>query len=343
MDGVDAAAWDELLARHGGSFFQTHAYFCYGSRGRNDSPLFLRILGPGGECAGIAAATCTTPRRWPLSRYCKEAVLNCLPAVPGPDPDAQVEALAAVEQALARRGVYRVRVAALDSPHSDAVLSRLGYALDERYDFYMDLCRDSEAVWQKVRSERRTIIRKAIKSGVQTREQNDEAGLKALWGLHADAMGRRGISTAHIDDSARAMKRLLLDTGRARLLIDYLDGAPASAIMFGVFGERACTFLAGSSVAGNKLGAPAHVYWALIELLCKEGVPRVNLGGVAARADATGEVKDGLFAFKKNFGATPVRQSAGTKILTRTGAALARLRDALKRRVTPPPSKEAGG
>jgi hypothetical protein len=234
----------------------------------------------------------------------------------------QAQRLAAVEDALARRGVFRLRVAALDSPHSDAVLAQLGYELVERYEFYMDLERNSEALWQRVRSERRTIIRKASKSGVRTREQNDETGLRALWNLHTDAMSRRGIPTRNADEAVGAMKRLLLDTGRARLLVDYLDGAPASAILFGVFGDRACTFLAGSSLAGNKVGAPAHIYWALIELLCKEGVPRVNLGGVAAKADAAGEVKDGLFAFKKNFGATPVRQSAGAKVIARGGATL---------------------
>jgi hypothetical protein len=330
---ADADQWDELVKRHGGSFFCSHAFVAYQSRERNAAPLFLKAMAPGGECVGIAAANCVTPRYWPFSRLCKEAAVNCLPAVAGSDPCLQGQVLAAMERLFARHGIFRIHVAGMDSKNSDTVLTRLGYALRERFEFYLDLSCDSETVWQRLRSEKRTKIRKAIKSGVRTREQNDRAGLEALWGLHTDAMGRRGFnySASNASETMDAIQHLLLDTGRARLFIDYLEGAPVSAIICGVFGDRAGTFLAGSSLEGNKVGAPAHVYWAMIEQLCKDGFSHINLGGVAAPTNPDGSITDALFVFKKDFGAEAVRQSAGTKVISDRGATVWRTGQWLKR------------
>jgi hypothetical protein len=320
--------WDGLVARLGGSFFHSHAYISYDSALPNTHPFFLRVHDSEGECVGIATGAWVSPRAWPWSRYCREVYLGSLPATGDSEPVSQGRVLEAIEEELARRGVFRLRVCSYNSPASEIILSSLGYEVEERYEFYLDLTGPVEKVWQNVRSERRTKIRKAVKCGLATKEENTLKGLKTLWGLHVEALSRRSIRTGDIPQQLDALKRFLIDTGKARLLINYLENQPASAIMFGVFGDQACTFLAGSTAAGNKVGAPAHVYWSMMELLCQEGVPRINIGGTIPKG--TEAAKDGLFAFKKDFGATPVRQPAGSKVISKLGKRLSWARTMIK-------------
>jgi hypothetical protein len=61
--------------------------------------------------------------------------------------------------------------------------------------------------------------------------------------------------------------------------------------------------------------------------LDREGLAPLS-SGLAARW------KDGLFAFKKDFGATPVRQPAGSKVISKLGKRLSWARTMIKSLIT---------
>ncbi len=327
---VDAGEWDRLVTDLGGSFFHCHAYTLYEAAQANTRPLFVKVHAPGGECVAAATAAVITPRRWPFARYCKEVLFDALPATRDRTPEAVTAALAAVERALRRLGVFRVQVHAYASPLSGQVLPGLGYDLRERHEFYVDLDKPIDQVWDTLRSERRKKIRKAIKAGVRSVEENSPAGLRLLWDLHREALLRRGIEVAPTDEQVERMQRLLLDSGRAKILVSYDGAAPVGALLFATFGTEACSLLSGSSVAGNRCAAPSHANWTMMELASAAGAKTVNIGGASAEA-GEGEGQDGLFAFKRDFGATPVPQPAGSKLLPGAGQVLDRVRGWLKR------------
>jgi hypothetical protein len=319
--------WDRLVVECGGSFFHCHAHTVCESAHFQTTPLFLKLRDQHGQPVGVASAALSAPRRWPFSRYCKEALLFSLPATKNPSPEGVVAALQAVEGELRRRGVFRIHIASLHSPHSEQVLSALGYSLLPRHEFILGLARPLEAVWDGMRSERRSKIRKAIKAGVKSVEDNTEAGLRLLRQMHVDALARKGIHVP-ADDHTGVIARTLFATGRGGLLVSYEGQTPVAAVLFGVFDGMACTLLSGSSPAGNKCAAPAHARWTLIELARARGARVLNLGGAAA---AKGGGGGGLYTFKRDFGAEALFRPAGSKMLSRRGALLDRLRGWLRR------------
>jgi lipid II:glycine glycyltransferase (peptidoglycan interpeptide bridge formation enzyme) len=125
------------------------------------------------------------------------------------------------------------------------------------------------------------------------------------------------------------MKELLCDTNRGRLLVSYLDEAPISASLFGIFNRMAYYVYGGASDFGKKSGGPGHVLWTAMTALKDDGIESLNLGGCRR---PTGEADDsaGVYMFKKDFGGTEVVQPAGSKLISRLGSRLSRIRDRLK-------------
>jgi hypothetical protein len=327
---VDQREWDALVGRMGGSFFHCYAYAAWESALLNARAVFITAADRDGQCIGLAVATCNTPRRWPFSRYCKTVEIGALPACPGNGPDAQAAILGATEDELRRLGVFRIRVNSYGAPHSENVLSLLRYDLADRHEFYVDLQESADAAWRLLTPQRKNKVRKGMKNGLQARPENSREGSHILWRLHAAALARHGVETSAVPGRIEATTRLLVESGRATLLVDYLAGEPVAALMYGVMGAQACTLMAGSNPAGNDAGAPSHLMWAMFELLLKDGISRVSLGGVSAD-DGDGGSQKGLYMFKKEFGALPVRQPAGFKTIARLGKTLSTVGSAVRR------------
>jgi lipid II:glycine glycyltransferase (peptidoglycan interpeptide bridge formation enzyme) len=298
----------------------------------NGEPLFVNAIDERGECVGVALGTLVSPRHWPFSRFCKKAILSALPATREKDEHRQRVIVAAIEQAFKGKGIFSIQFCSYDSPASASVLSSLSYNLNDRCEFYIDLSVPKEAIWNNLRSSRRNDIRKAIKLGVETRMANTVADLQVLFRLQAQSMQRRGMDF-HADIEQAAMtKALLLDTGRAVLLISYYDGVPINAALFGCFEGRAYYLQSGSSRVGYKMAGPVHLLWNMIELSKAAGGVTLNLGGVSSPSRGAAS-RNGLYSFKRDFGASIVSQPAGTKTISRFGAGMNSVLESLKRKV----------
>ncbi len=318
---VKQSEWDGLAQELGGSFFHCHAHGIHESSGPNVEPLFVRGFDANEDCVGIAVGTVLTPRYWPFSGFCKKAVLGALPAVKGKKQQVEKEMLAAIEKALQRKGIFHIHISSYESLNSSIVLSRPSYELSDRCEFYLDLSRPLEKIWEGLKGSRRTDIRKARKRGLEVRMVNTTEGLELLFGFQSESMRRRGIELEAFDKKALAAKARLVDSGKATVLITYRNGDPLNGGMFGIFNGKAYYLHSGSSADGNRSAGPAFLLWSMIEMSKERGLTSLNLGGTAANP-AKQSPEYGLHSFKRDFGTTIVLQPAGSKTLAKLGARL---------------------
>jgi Acetyltransferase (GNAT) domain len=317
---ADQAEWDGLAARLGGSFFHCHAHVMYQAAQGRAQPLFVRAYDRAGACVGVAAGVISSPRYWPFSRSCKTAAFGSLPATGGVGAPLEQEILAGVEPSLHRQGVFALEVHSYESPSSGPVLSCLQYEPASRGEFYLDLSRDVEELWARMKGMRRTNVRKANRLGVETRQETSLAALERLYGFVRESLQRRGVAWRAPEGQAELVKDLLLDPGRALLAVSYWDGEPINAALFGLFAGKAYYLSGGSSLVGNSKYGPAHLFWTAVETLKAGGFTSLNLGGVPLAADEPDS--QGLFSFKQDFGADLVVQPAGRKVLAGFGSRL---------------------
>jgi hypothetical protein len=327
---VDPAAWDRALQELGGSFFHCHAQAIHESARPNASALFLEAF-EGARRVGMASATVLQPRQPVISRYCREAHFGGLPATCDGTPEAERDVLAAFEAWLSRRGVFRFHVGGLASRHSARVLGQLGYTLSGRHEFYLRLPPDIEATWASLRGERRNKIRKARGHGLVAEPEATAEGLRALRSLNREALDRKGVELGSGGgEPSPGLLALLDNPARATLLICRREGVPLAGLIFGTFADHACTLVSGSTREGNRYGAPVLLRWRMIELLTGRGAAWVNLGGVAVPSGVDPQ-SDGLYTFKRDFGAEPVWQPSGVKEAPGVGRLLDSVRQRVKR------------
>lgn len=316
---VEPDGWDHALEGLDGPFFHCHGNAVFAGSGPNLSPCFLEAF-QGSELLGMAAAAILTPR-WPLfSRFCKEAVILALPATRTGGAGRERMILAAFEKSLKAMGVFKVRVQGDASRNSAEVLSSLGYATTERYDFSIDLSPGVDALRASLPRKRRGKLRKAMANGLTVEPREDLDGVVEFLELHDDAMRRKGVGVSNRLARSERVHRLLIASGRTTLLVCSQGGNRVGAIIFGRFGRGAHLLHSGSSLEGNRLNAPVLLIWRMIEMLVEQGVESAGLGGVTI-APGHDAGTDGLYRFKRDFGIEPVLQPSGVKVLSRPGAA----------------------
>lgn len=325
-DSVDAGSWNAAACGEGGSFFHCHAYPRFAAASSGAEPVYLRLESADGTQA-LAAGTLLRPRPWPFSRLCATAVLGALPASRGADARRLAAILREVERALRRAGAYRIRIAGFFSPASAEVLAALGYAVTPRAEFYLDLTRSEDALFAALAAARRRNIRQAERAGLRTGEESGAQAPPLLAALQRESFERRGLERGRADAAGLRAIEWLLASGLGRLFVTRHEGRAVNAALFAVFNARAYYVLSGSSAQGNRLRGPAHLVWEAMRRLKSEGVEVLNLGG--APIPDENELARSLYRFKRDFGATPIAQPAGAKIIGRAGAHAAALRGAV--------------
>jgi len=321
---VDAAEWDRLASKLGGGVFHCHAHTRYSARLLEAEPLFAKARNAAGDVVGLAAGTISTSSLWPFSRYCKEVSLPSLPLSAGGDAESGQAVLEALEGELKRRGVWVVRTASYDSPHSLPVLTALGYARVPRWEHYFDLTVDREELLRRMGSNRRRQLRKAEQHGLQTCLEDSLEAFELVIELHNLAMKRRGERQIVMDEKRRRASAELLASGTIRLLITYLDGQPVNGDIVGLFNRRAYGMVSGSTDDSNRKYGPVQLIWVAMETFQEMGATVLSLGG-------SKEGETGLRKFKQEFGPIEVPQPSGTKTISDTGRRLASLRGPLRR------------
>jgi hypothetical protein len=321
---MSAQEWDSLASAVGGGYFHSHAEATYVASASRTQPLFLWMADAQDRPTSVATGTIWRPRKWPGSRFCGQVTLLSLPATCSRSPDLQQNVLSAMEAWLGQQGVFSIRVASYDSSNSEAVLSALNYELTPRHEFVIDLSRTEEEIWKGFKGERRTDVRKAEALHVETRRQTTPEGLDLVAEFQNESMQRRDNSVPS-GDHISAARRARLASGAIEIFVSYHEDLPINAALFGFVNGQAYYHVSGSSDEGYRCKGPVHLLWTAIRLFHQRGARSLNLGAALAG-------QDGLFKFKRDFGATVVPAPMGRKQISLVGSALDKARGFVSRR-----------
>lgn len=186
----------------------------------------------------------------------------------------------------------------------------------------MDLTPDADALWASFSKGHRADVRRAEREGVTVRAGGaDDAA--TLHGLLVETQQRKsfGIHTA-------AYYRSLLDVfgESARLFVGEHGGAPVAAILALAWGGHGVYLVAGSNGSGLRHRAGHLLQWAAIRWARERGARTYDLWGIpdararleldppadpgarrALEEEAARDPLDGVFRYKKGWGATAVR------------------------------------
>jgi lipid II:glycine glycyltransferase (peptidoglycan interpeptide bridge formation enzyme) len=273
----------------------------------------------------MAGATIGSPRIPILSRFCREVSFNALPVTKPSEPNFQQAVLMAFEKKLRQIGVFQFHVQSHSSPHAASILPALGYKTTTRYEFHLSLSDNLDDNWTVLRNERRKKVRKAERNGLLVVEASDIDGVRSLLNLNSDALSRKDITISVENQRIDSIIRCLLGSSQATLLTCYSGSTPVGALLYGTFGENACTLLSGSTHEGNKLGTNILLHWRMVENLTKRNVTSLNIGAVTLRREEDPS-SNGLFQFKKDLGGNPILQPSGVKVLPGVGKFIRGLR-----------------
>lgn len=314
---VDQHEWDNLVASLGGGYFHCFAHNMHSAARSNAKPLFVKALDEQGSCIAIATCVINTSRIWPLSRYCKRASFSTMPVAKNNDPDVEQSLMSVLEKHLRQMGVYYIDVASYDSINSERILGPLEYDMFNRNEYYFDLTKSFDELWNAANKSKRRQKGKAERAGVETKIENTLEAMELVHTFHALSMQRRNISVSPWKDHKIGAD--LLASGRINIMVSYHDGEPVNAEILSTFNQKVYGQVSGSSEKGNKVCGPTHLTWAAIKIFKEKGASVLSLGGAK-------EAETGLACYKSEFGAISVSMPYGRKIISKFGANLIRLR-----------------
>jgi hypothetical protein len=320
----DPREWDELAAALGGGFFHCHAGVRLYARMLQAKPLFVRAADGTGRCVGIAGGMMASSRIWPFSRFCRVATFQATP-VAGGDERVEKEFLQALERKLRRRGVFRLEFNSYHSLNSDPLLRAGNYVLTPRCEYDFDLRRSLDDLFGAFAPGRRKDVRKAEKHGVTVREETTTETVDMVRTFHNASMERRDIEVGPAKETVVAARHELVESGRVRVLVSFLNEQPVGACLFGLFNGLAYGLEGGSTERGNHSGSVAQLFWVAIQQFKEQGFRCMSLGGAK-------EHEEGLRRFKQWFGTIETPQPAGYRIISRFGSRLNALRERLRGR-----------
>jgi hypothetical protein len=304
-------SWDEELRRGGGVVFHSEAWASYKVQENGGEPLFcLWRERDGSGVVGRAMAIRKPPRRSRAARLANKLVFDSPPATTAPGTDFISPLLA---WSRSNSGLVEITLGSFDTrqPWGPAELPH-GRA---RCEFVLQPG-DADAVWSGMRQLARRKVKRARKSGLETRLANEPQNLLAFADVHAITEERLRRTRAYVpSDLARerfaAALAELARLGRGRLYGAFRDERLQAGVFFATFGNRAYMVYSGATDAGRELGGPFLVLFDALQDLRGCGHEILNLGGAAGdAADPTSE-EHGLHQFKTRFGAEVEPRTSG--------------------------------
>lgn len=202
--------------------------------------------------------------------------------------DAALAALdAAAESLMTRTGAAYIEVRDPARPHAQWPRKDGLYATFDRMTEA-----EEDACLKQIPRKQRAVVRKALKSDMTWRRDDD---VDTCWDLYARSM--RGLGTPVFGRRYfHALKRVFGEDCDV-LTVSTADGRPLSSVLNFYFRDRVMPFYTGAAPEARGLGAADLMYYRLMRDAVERGHPLFDFG--------RSKVDTGPFAFKKNWGFTP--------------------------------------
>ncbi len=161
--------------------------------------------------------------------------------------------------------------------------------------YVVDLTQTEEALWNKVHSKHRNVIRNAQKKGVVVRE--DPAALEAAYELIKQTQARSKLGFMSLAAFRRSVEAL--GPNVKILLADHEGTTQGCAVI--PYSTHCAYYLYGGSIPGPLSGAMNFLQWEAMRLFKAAGVKGYDFVGVRINPDRESK-QYGLLMFKERFG-----------------------------------------
>lgn len=289
------AGWDVHLERCGGGFFHSPAGLAAGAPPGEALYALARV---GDRVVGIAAGV---RARCQLGRA-RHLYFPTLPAVA--DAGVAEQALGSLAATLREEG--NVAEVAFDS--FDACWTAGPVVTTTRHEHVVDLRRSPEERLRQLTPHHRRLVHRGGREAWTFRELAGEAARRLLWQVQrwaaARAAGRGDPFDADVPPPTIEGE---WDRPWGTTMFGvWCRDTPLAAALVGWANRRAFYVSGGSTPEGYAGGAAVWLHWSIMARLAEAGFTGYNLGGTPAGAMQAGHPANGLYRFKRSFGADDV-------------------------------------
>jgi len=161
--------------------------------------------------------------------------------------------------------------------------------------FIIDLTQSEDALWSKLHSKHRNVIRNAMKKGVEIKEGPEQAHVAHE--LIRDTLKRSKLGFMGYKEYEELVHTL---NNHIKIFVAYFDGvAQGSAVI--PYSDYSAYYLYGGSIPKPLTGAMNFLQWEAIRMFRDLGVRRYDFVGVRINP-ADGSKQEGLMMYKQRFG-----------------------------------------
>jgi hypothetical protein len=140
----------------------------------------------------------------------------------------------------------------------------------------MDLAQDSDTIFRKFSTKRRTDIRRVIKSGVSVAPAETSDDLSEFYAIHREWARRKGQQAIGEEE----FRETFALTGNRRLLLARYNGQVIAGVVHRFFPGGVMEYAANHSLeSALQLRPNDLLQWRAIEWGCAEGLTKYSLGG----------------------------------------------------------------
>lgn len=168
-----------------------------------------------------------------------------------------------------------------------------GFAQTTRYTYLLDNLEDLDTIWEGLRHNIRTDIRKAQRVGLGVEQSSD---VDAFWRIHAQTFGRQGLSVPYAADYVRRIDQTCAAHGARKIFIARDRRGHVHAGAYVVWDDKSAYYLMGGADPDKRnSGATSLVLWEAIQFAST----------VTNAFDFEGSMIEPVERFFRAFGARP--------------------------------------
>jgi hypothetical protein len=305
---VNPHEWNEEVIRLNGCSFHTYDWSLFSSESNRANPIYFRLKGDGNRIIAQSFGLITS-RKVLKADIFKSLSFGSLPA--SEDTMSQRQMIENLIRYAKESGMSSISFHSFGTPYGTDIFPEMGFKVDKRWEFLMELCDTEDELWKKVHSKKRNLIKKGQKSGVSIKKCDGLKEVLELRNLALATQRRKEEENIPFPVAAESYYRLikdkLIDKGLGRLYLAYEGERAIAGAFFAGFNNSAYYILSSADKEGLDKAAPDLILWTCMTDYQKEGYRIFNLGGVSEQdLHGTPFEESGLYHFKKRFSATEV-------------------------------------
>jgi hypothetical protein len=315
---VNPIEWNEMAKQLEGSPFHSYEWSLFSSENNGEKPIYFRLQDHSGSIQSMSIGQ-EKARKIAGQPLIKTMSFGSLPAIGSPNYlRGTIEEL--IKYSI-ENGFMAINIHSFGTPLETEFLKDLGFLTVKRWEFLLNIDGSKDALWARLHSKKRNMIKKAQKEKLRVESQTELDRMFAFRLLAKETKERKdreGISFPDVEgeEQYRLLKSKLLDTGLGKLYLAYQGDICVAGAFFVGFNKKAYYMLSAANDQGLQAAAPDLILWTCMTDYQQEGYRIFNLGGVSEKELNGGPLEEsGLFHFKSRFSAQHYLCYKGTLIL----------------------------